>query len=80
MVFNTTANAITDGLKFGTSAGGTDVVSARSVTANAFTFVPDANLAKRVFSTTVDQTIYFDAVTAWNSANVNIAVHLAKVF
>jgi hypothetical protein len=71
---NTTANAITGGLKFGSTAGATDIVLALAVGANALTFVADAALLKRYFSATVAQTIFFDAVSLWNSANVNITM------
>ncbi len=73
-IFNTTANAITGGLKFGTTAGATDIVTAQAVAASAFVFVTDATLLKRVFSPTATQQIFFDAVGSWNSANVNITV------
>lgn len=72
IVANTTANAITGGLKIGTTAGAVDIVAALAVGANAFVFVTDALLLKRAFSATVPQQIFYDAVTAWNSANVNI--------
>lgn len=78
-VRNTTANAITGGLKIGTSAGADDVVSALAVDAAAFTFVADTALLKRVFSMSLDQTLYFDAVTDWNSANIDIYVTFANL-
>lgn len=78
-VFNNTANAVTGGLKFGKTAGAADVVAAQAVGANAAVVVADSALLLRVFSKTVDQTVYFDAVTAWNSANVDINVFLRKM-
>lgn len=74
IAFNTTANAVTGGLKFGTSSGGTDIVTALTVGASSTAFTTDANLSKRYFSPTSTQQIYFDAVVAWNSANVNITI------
>jgi len=74
LVSNNTANAITGGLKFGTTAGGVDIAAALAVAANARVFVTDALLLLRYFSTSATQTIYFDAVTAWNSANVNVTI------
>lgn len=74
VVFNTTANAITGGLKFGTTAGATDVTVAVAVGANALLFITDALLIKRIFSTTATQQIFFDAVAAWNSANVDVTI------
>jgi len=73
---NTTANAVTGGIKIGTTAGGTDVVSAGTVGANAeglFT------LASDFFSSSADQTLYVDAVTAWNSASIDIIIKMKKV-
>ena len=77
---NTTANAITGGLKFGTTAGGTDVVAAQAVGANAILSVLSADITKRIFSRTAPQTVYFTAVTAWNSASVDIKILLKKVW
>ena len=74
IVKNNTANAITGGLKFGTTAGATDIVVALAVGANALTFLTDALLLQRIFSTTVTQQIFIDAVVAWNSASVDITI------
>jgi hypothetical protein len=73
-VRNTTANAITGGLKFGTTSGAVDVVAALAVGANALVFVTDALLLKRYFSATAPQQIFYDAVTAWASASVEINI------
>lgn len=74
IVKNNTANAITGGLKFGTTSGAVDIVAALAVGANALTFVLDAALLLRIFSTTATQQIFIDAVAAWNSASVDITV------
>lgn len=74
IVRNTTANAVTGGIKIGTTAGGTDVVAALTCGANCLTPVADAALLKRVFSVTATQTLSIDAVTAWNSASVEVTV------
>lgn len=67
--------AITGGLAFGTSAaGGVDVVAAKAVGANADTHVTDAALLKRFFSVAATQAVTYEAVVAWNGANVNITV------
>lgn len=79
-IFNTTANAITGGVKIGTSGGGTDVVLAVAVGANALFVVPNATLLKQVFSTTADQTVHIAAVTAWNSANLVMKFVLQRLF
>lgn len=72
IVQNTTANAITGGLKFGTTAGGVDIVAALAVGANGLVFVTVALFLKRLFSASVAQQIFYDAVTLWNSASVQI--------
>lgn len=74
LFFNTTANAVTGGLKFGTTSGATDIVTSQAIGASATAFVTDAALLKRFFSPTSTQQIFFDAVASWNSANVNITI------
>jgi hypothetical protein len=76
---NNTANAVTGGLKFGKTLAAADVVAAQAVGANAIGTVTGANVLLRFFSKTVDQTIYIDTVTAWNSATVDIFVVLRKL-
>jgi hypothetical protein len=76
---NNTANAVTGGLKFGKTVGATDVVTAQAVGANAIGVIADASVLLKFFSKTVDQTVYVDAVTAWNSATVDIYVVLRKL-
>lgn len=74
IIRNKTANAITGGLKFGTTAGATDVVIALTVGASALTFVTDAAILLRYFSASATQGIFYDAVAAWNSASVDITL------
>lgn len=70
-VRNKTANAVTGGVKVGTTLGGTDVVAAGAVAASAVvTYLP---LISAV-NTAAVRTLYFDAVTAFNSAVLDIAV------
>jgi len=76
---NTTANAVTGGVKFGTTLGGTDVITAQAVGANGKVRVLDSDLSKSFFSTSAHQTIYFDAVTAWNSASLNLHIKLDRL-
>jgi hypothetical protein len=71
---NTTGNAVTGGIKIGTTAGGTDVVAAQAVGANSLVTVADAAILKRYFSATLETTLYFEDVTAWNSASLEVAV------
>jgi hypothetical protein len=74
IVNNTTANAVTGGIAFGTTSGGTDIVTALTCGANCLAFTLDSALSKRVFSTSASQAIFATAVTAWNNANVTITV------
>ena len=71
---NLTANAVTGGVRFGTSAGGTQIVTALTVGSNGLGHVTDANLTRRFFSSTSPTTVFIEAVTAWNSAIVNFRV------
>jgi len=77
-VENTTANAVTGGVKIGTTAGGIDVVAALAVGANVLTFVLDAALLKRFFGA-ADQTLHVQAVIAWNSAVINMYVPIVRL-
>jgi len=70
-MIGTNANAVTGGIKVGTTNGGVDVVLALAIAGNSLNFVTDALLLKRIFSLTVDTTLYLQAVTGWNSASVN---------
>lgn len=77
---NTTANAVTGGVKLGTTSGATDVIIALAVGANAVLAVLDATILKRLFSQTVDQTLFLQTVTLWNSASVDFSISMHKVF
>lgn len=79
VIENTTANAVTGGIKIGTTSGATDVVVAFAVGANALSVVPDATILKRVFSMSSAQTLFIQAVTLFNSASLNIYFVLRKV-
>lgn len=74
LIQNTTANAITGGLKFGSTAGATDIVAALAVGANGLVTVASAALLKSFFSTSATQQIFIDAVVSWASASVNITI------
>jgi len=78
-VVNTTANAITGGVKIGTSDGGTQVAVAIATGANAVIGIPDATILTKFFSTSATQTLYVQAVIAWNSASINVNLLLAKM-
>lgn len=74
VIKNNNANAITGGLKFGSTNGGVDVLAALAVAANFIGHAFDAALLKRFFSTSATQTIFIDAVVSWNSANVDVSI------
>lgn len=79
VIHNTTANIITGGVKIGTSDGATDVVVALAVGANHLDAVPDATILKKVFSMSVETTLFIQCITLWNSASLNIYIHTVKV-
>ena len=68
---NTNANAVTGGVKIGTTSGATDVVTAQAVGANAIIGVADATLLKKLFSMNASQNLFIQAVSSWNGAVVN---------
>lgn len=72
IVENLTANAVTGGVGVGKTAAATDIVTALTCAASCLTFVTDANLKLRVFTTA--QPIFVSAVTAINSAILNVTV------
>ncbi len=76
---NTTANAVTGGIKWGTTLGGVDVIAAQTVGSNALLVVDVVDILLKIFSTSSTQTIYIDAVTAWNAASLNISISLKKL-
>jgi len=74
-VQNTTANAVTGGIKIGTTNGGTEVLTATAISGN-FIDVIETTLSKRWYSTTADTTLYVQAVTSWNSASLKFTICL----
>ena len=70
--------AITGGLKIGTTSGGVDVCIALAVTASSIQAIPDSQLLKSVFSVSADTTLYIQAVTLWNSTNIDVNFVLRK--
>jgi len=73
---NTTANAVTGGIKIGTTSGGTEVILAKAVGSNEITQVTSSELLRSVFSSTVATTLHIQAVTSWNSASVRMYLKL----
>lgn len=68
VVQNTTANAVTGGVRCGTTAAGTDVFSGTAVAGNATVVIP----VNKVLSLTTNTRLFFEAVTSWNSASLNV--------
>lgn len=79
VVHNTTGNAVTGGIKIGTSIGGADVVSALAVAENSLFVISDAHMLKSIFSLTEDTPIYIDAVGLFNSASLDFIFVLRKI-
>ncbi len=78
--FEETANhAVTGGIRIGTTDGGAQVVAAQAVGALSLSHTFDAALLLRLFSMTVDTTLFIQAVTNWNGASVNIQIPLYKL-
>jgi hypothetical protein len=67
--------AITGGLRIGTAAAGTQVLVAGAVAASALVNYPPVigALSK------VDQTLYVEAVTSWNGAQVDVVIEYEEV-
>lgn len=79
-VVNNTANAVSGGLKIGTTNGGADLVAALTVGANADVLVHRADMLKTFFApANAGRTVYFDAVTAWNSASLDLQMTMRRV-
>lgn len=76
---NTTANAITGGIRIGTTDGGVDVVVALATGANAIIGIPDATILLKYFSTSVDTTLYIQAVVAWNVASLDTNIVVVRI-
>jgi hypothetical protein len=79
VINETGGNAITGGLKIGTTSGATDVVVALAVGASSLQVILDATLLKRVFSFSADQTLFLQAVAAWNSASIDVYIKMNRL-
>ena len=70
---------VTGGLRFGTTGGGTDIVAAFACAANSLNVIADSSILKRVFSVSAAQTVFIEAVVAWNGASVNVYVTFSRL-
>jgi hypothetical protein len=75
---NNTANAVTGGIKIGTSSGGTQVVAAQAVGANANIRVAQSAILINWWA--AQQMLYIQDVTAWNSASLDIHIKRSKAW
>lgn len=75
---NSTANAVTGGIIIGTTDGGSDVMAALAVGANAIPLVTDALTLKRYFSASATQTLFIQAVVSWNSSSLDILIQTER--
>ena len=76
-IVETAGHAITDGLKCGTTLGGNEVFDGLAVGANSLQVITGGlgqTIDVPVFSISAPTTLYFDAVTAWNSASINVNI------
>ena len=72
---NRTANAVTGGIRIGTSAGGTQIVTAQAIAANAIvSVIPNIENYQAAA-----QTLFVEAVTAWNGAQVDVFVQYEEI-
>lgn len=71
---NTVDKAVTGGVKFGTTSGASDIVSAVAVPGFSTLVIPDALMLKRFFSVLNPQTIFVDALVSWNGAKLDITI------
>lgn len=78
-LFSRNANILTGGLKCGTSAGATDVIAAQAITAAGIVNVFDSAILKRYYSPVNPVTLFFDAVTAWNGAFIDVGLLVVNV-
>jgi hypothetical protein len=69
---------VTGGVKVGTTSGAADVVAAQAVGSNATVGLADAAILKKMFSATVDQTLFIQPVTSWNLAIVDVKFYLVR--
>jgi hypothetical protein len=76
IIRNRTANAVTGGVKVGTTLGGVDVLAAGAVAASAAVIYQPLIGA---YNAAAARTLYFDAVTAFNSASLDVAVEWTDI-
>lgn len=76
VIHNKTANAVTGGVKVGTTDGGVDVLAAGAVAASSLVVY---NPLIGAANTAAARTLYVQAVTAWNSAVLDVSVEFTDI-
>lgn len=77
---NTSANAVTGGLNIGTAPGASDIASAVAIPANSDIYVTGGALLKSYpLAALGAQTLFFNAVSAFNSAILNTTIYGRRV-
>jgi hypothetical protein len=76
---NTTANAVTGGIKLGTTSGGTEVLASVAVSANAKVIVRSSSFSAVPYSPSAVTILYIGAVSSWNSASVIVTVQVNRM-
>ncbi len=77
-VKNTTANAVTGGIRIGQTGGAADVVVAQAVGANANLVIQPATVLISLWA--ANQQLFIETVTNWNSASLSITFFMVKAF
>lgn len=72
---NDTANAVTGGLRVGTTAAGVDIHATIAVGANAVAIGTPLIPAY----SSVARNLFVEAVSAWNSAQVDVAIEFTEI-
>lgn len=71
---NNSANAVTGGIRIGSAAAGTQYVTAQAIAASVQAVIAPTISGYSLVQPQVDSTLYIEAVTAWNSADVTVLV------
>jgi len=76
---NTTANAVTGGIKLGTTNGGAEVATSVVVGASAKVIARASSFLTVPYSPTAVTILYIGAVSSWNSASVIVSVQVNRM-
>lgn len=76
---NHTANAVTGGIRIGSAAAGTQYVTAQAIAASVQAVIAPTISGYSLAQPQVASTLYIEAVTSWNSADVTVLVDCVVV-